>query len=185
MKQPTMTKTVKKKRDSCRTEPICAYSMFLKLEKQKVGSTPLNVTEIKLRWSSMTLDQKDPYIKLSKEDKESLGPNYRKNRRKGKSKPVQKDESSIKKRKNKKKEEREVVKDDSAIPDPSLTSMLGDIQSVDEEITRKNVIKLSLNKDLMQLKLNIEVKVRELDVLDTTIANFTKKCHVLNKNMDK
>jgi hypothetical protein len=71
-----------KKNRKQRTEHLCAYSMFLKEKKQAAGSKSLDMILVNQSWRSMTQIEKEPYIKLSKADKESLGPNYRLGRRK-------------------------------------------------------------------------------------------------------
>ena len=69
-----------------RTKALSSYAFFVKEEKQKVGpSTSLNMKLLNLTWSNMSVCQKEVYFQMSREDKLSLGQNYRKNRKRVKS----------------------------------------------------------------------------------------------------
>ena len=159
---------------------MSAYSIFLKLEKQKVGSTPLDMTVMKSSWKSMTPAQREPYMTLSREDKESLGLNYRKNRkRKMIDSDKRKSSQSTTPKKIKKKQS--CLIQDSSASDPSLVEMLSKLKALDGELASKNEHKYSQRRDLQQLTLKMKSKVVELDELDSSIANYTMKCQVLRK----
>ena len=64
------------KSKSCkqRTEPLSAYSFYVKQEKQQIESkVRLNMTEVNLKWREMDTSQRKPFEKLAEEDKQSLG----------------------------------------------------------------------------------------------------------------
>ena len=166
-----------KKEKKQRTEHLSAYSMFLKEEKQAAGSKPLNMILVNQSWRRMTQIEKEPYIKLSNADKESLGPNYRLGRRK--STPKLKSEKKLKikaKPKTLKKVKLNVN------PGPSLSQMLNELKSIDDDITEKTAMKAKLLKEIADLEFRTESKVKEMDDLDSLVNNFNMKCNVLKSS---
>ena len=61
-----------------RTEPLWGYHFFIQEEKQKAGKCKLDMRLVNAKWASMDGSLKEPYFELSRKDKLSLGPNYRK-----------------------------------------------------------------------------------------------------------
>eukprot|EP00092_Neocalanus_flemingeri_P093198 GFUD01118432.1.p1 GENE.GFUD01118432.1~~GFUD01118432.1.p1 ORF type:complete len:235 (+),score=67.21 GFUD01118432.1:50-754(+) len=182
-----------------RTEPLSGHAFFLKLEKQKIHpSKSLDMEQIELRWKMMTSCEKEPYEKLSREDKISLGPNYRRRetgtenclkKEKGKlTKPVvEKTQTENCLTTGKGKLTKPVVEKTKTLniislkPEPTLCCLLEEVQDLDTEISSKLLIKQKQCQDLMKLKFDSEVKVTELAELDGNILSFRNKCKVLEK----
>ena len=173
-----------------RTEPLSAYSFYVKNEKQKLDSKcNLNMPAVNMKWKSMTLEQMKPFIELSKDDKQSLGSNYRKNRKR--TKLVKKTKSLVEDR-----NKLDSVMDgsqqdygppsggyklDSVAEPPSLSNMLEELKFLDEEINKKVLIKHEQSQKLLKLQIETEMKVEELSELDSSIKYYEIKCKVLKK----
>ena len=172
---------VKAKKKKERTEPLSAYSIFVKEEKQKIDTnSKLLMSVVNQKWSTMTPSQREPYVKQSKEDKLALGENYRKNRERRK-KPQQvlkkisrskKKISTVLKRKPHSEENSEL---------PSICSMLEELKSLDAQMNQKTLIKNEMSKKIIQLQVELEFQVKEINVLDTSMSSFQTKCKLLKK----
>eukprot|EP00092_Neocalanus_flemingeri_P093199 GFUD01118433.1.p1 GENE.GFUD01118433.1~~GFUD01118433.1.p1 ORF type:complete len:214 (+),score=65.10 GFUD01118433.1:50-691(+) len=161
-----------------RTEPLSGHAFFLKLEKQKIHpSKSLDMEQIELRWKMMTSCEKEPYEKLSREDKISLGPNYRR-RETGTENCLKKEKGKLTKPVVEKTKTLNII---SLKPEPTLCCLLEEVQDLDTEISSKLLIKQKQCQDLMKLKFDSEVKVTELAELDNNILSLRNKCKVLEK----
>ena len=121
--------------------------------------------------------QREPYINLSKEDKELLGENYRKNRKK--KNPKRNSSAGTKSKLVKKKQSSS--NQEPSDSGPSLVDILSEVKALDIEIASKCEQKYTSRLNLQQLKMKMKLKTEELDELDSTIVNYTMKCQVLRK----
>ena len=170
-----------------RTEALSGYAFFVKGEKHKVGpSNRLDMKVMNQTWANMPVCQKEQYFQMSREDKLSLGLNYRKNRKRKKSSEE-----------NKKVEKERVTPDneeekegESDMPShteinvnvqPSLCSLLELVNNLDLQICEQFKVKEQRSVELCKLKLEAEFKVKDISDLDTSITYYSNKCKVLRK----
>ena len=127
----------KSKKVKQRTEPLWAYNCFVQEEKQAIAPRKkLDMTMVNQKWSSMTPAEKVPYVERSLEDKVSLGPHYREDRKWKSKKTIKIGKKSVAERNvvNRK------VTSETAEPlgtseEASLCSLLEELQSLDVELT--------------------------------------------------
>ena len=169
-----------------RTEALSGYAFFVKEEKQKVGpSTSLNMKLLNLTWSNMSVCQKEVYFQMSREDKLSLGQNYRKNRKRVKSSEKIEVENEIVTPDNEqvKEDMRDMGHTEINIENvqPSLCSLLELVNNLDSQISERFTVKAHRSVDLCKLKVEADFKAKELSDLDTSIVYYSNKCRVLRK----
>ena len=174
-----------------RTEPLSAYSFFVKEEKLHIGSkVKLDMAEVNLKWRSLTTSQRELYEKLAENDKISLGHNYRKSRKRRNLNP-RKEEIQTKTDKSSDDIRGKVLKDvhsavegdmiDKDEPN-SLSNMLIELKRLDDEINKKAANKFELSKEVLTLQFETDNKVKEQSDLDSSIKYYEMKCKVLSKD---
>ena len=67
-------------------------------------------------------------------------------------------------------------------PGPSLSQMLNELKSIDDDIAEKTAMKAKLLKEIADLEFRTESKVKEMDDLDSLVNNFNMKCNVLKSS---
>jgi hypothetical protein len=159
-----------------RTEPLWGYSFFIQEEKQKAGKSKLEMKSVNAKWASMDESLKEPYNELSRKDKLSLGPNYRKREKK----------DLMKTKKEKKKIKKKVVESESRVKvpkklEPTICSLLQVVRDLDMEIGSKLSERLRQDQTFLKLKIEAEIKVKEIADTDSSIHYYSNKCHVLMK----
>ena len=169
--------TAKEKLKPKRTEPMSSYACFVQEVKKKVGKNKLNMTTVNLKWKTMDNIQKDHYRELSRLDKLSLGDNYRKRSVRG----LKRIKKEVKKR-----EKKLVVKHVESETNPvgtvhSVRGLLEKVKDMDKEMASRLCIKEEQYQKLLKLKIDAEVKIRELGDVDSLIMSYQKKCEALIK----
>ena len=153
------------------------YNIFIQEEKQKAGKFKLDMKVVNAKWASMDENFKEPYHELSRKDKLSLGPNYRKREKK--------DLKKTKKEKKKTKKEALVVTEDGEkVPnekEPTIASLLQEVRDLDKEIGSKLSERQKQNQAFLKLKIDAELKVKEIADTDSSILFYSNKCNVLMK----
>ena len=163
-----------------RTEPLSSYACYVQEVKKKVGNSKLNMTTVNLTWKTMDTIKKDHFRELSRLDKLSLGDNYRKRSVRGlkRIKKVRKPEKKL----SVKLDETENNPVEIA---PSVSGLLEKVKDLDKETASRLCIKDEQYQKLLKLKIDAEVKVRELGDIDSLIMSYQKKCEVLTKKNRK
>ena len=129
------------------------------------------------KWASMDGSLKEPYYELSRKDKLSLGPNYRKREKKDLTK-TKKEKKTLKKL---------VVESDEStveVPkqkEPTICSLLQVVGDLDMEIGSKLSERLRQDQTLLKLKIEAEIKVKEIADADYSIHYYRNKCNALMK----
>eukprot|EP00092_Neocalanus_flemingeri_P039884 GFUD01043440.1.p1 GENE.GFUD01043440.1~~GFUD01043440.1.p1 ORF type:complete len:233 (+),score=77.66 GFUD01043440.1:3-701(+) len=163
-----------------RTEPLWAISCFVHEEKQKIGpKCKLNMSVVDKKWKMLTPDQREPYEELSKQDRQSLGANYRMNRKRKKTSPMQKNKENAVVVINDEQDDEppDAVSEDKQEDDEpsSMTNMLEEFKVLEEDVRKKTLLKHEQDKDLLKLKVDTERKVKEISELDNLVASFQLK----------
>ena len=68
---------------------------------------------------------------------------------------------------------------------PSVSELLEKVKELDNETASRLCIKDEQYQKLLKLKIDAEVKVRELGDIDSLIMSYQKKCEVLSKKNRK
>ena len=131
------------------------------------------MTTVNLTWKTMDTIQKDYFRELSRLDKLSLGDNYRKRPVRG----VKRIRKEVKKPKKKLDE----TKNNSVKIAPSVSGLVEKVKDLDKETANSLYIKDEQYQKLIKLKIDGEVKVRELGDIDSLIMSYQKKCEALIK----
>ena len=160
-----------------RTEPKWGYAIYVQEQKVKAGKSKLDMRKVNSNWKTMNDIEKEHYRGLSRIDKLSLGEKYRK---RGK-KDVKKKTKGQKKVKNS-----VVLKDVDSLKDvkkkePTVTSLLEDLNELDIEFGHKLSVKDEQYQNLLKLRIEAEVIARELGEIDGTIMSYKRKCEALKK----
>ena len=167
---------VKEKLKPKRTEPLSSYACFVQEIKKKVGKTKLNMTTVNLKWKTMDNIEKDHFRELSRLDKLSLGDNYRKRSVRG----LKRIKKEVKK--PKKLEVKHVETETNPVGTVhSVRGLLEKVKELDKETASRLCIKEEQYQKLLKLKIDAEVKIRELGDVDSLIMSYQKKCEVLIK----
>ena len=169
----SMAKELTEKSKPRRTEPLSSYACYVQEVKKKVGKAKLNMTTVNLTWKTMDTIQKDYFRELSRLDKLSLGDNYRKRPVRG----VKRIRKEVKKPKKKLDE----TKNNSVKIAPSVSGLVEKVKDLDKETANSLYIKDEQYQKLLKLKIDGEVKVRELGDIDSLIMSYQKKCEALIK----
>ena len=153
------------------------YAIYVQEQKVKAGKSKLDMRKVNSNWKTMNDIEKEHYRGLSRIDKLSLGEKYRK---RGK-KDVKKTPKVQKKMKNS-----VVLKDVDSLKDvkkkePTVTSLLEDLNELDIEFGHKLSVKEEQYQNLLKLRIVAEVIARELGEIDGTIMSYKRKCEALKK----
>ena len=183
-----------KKKGKIRTEPLSPYAVFLKEEKKKSGSKPLNMIVVNQIWRNMSPFEREPFVNLSKADKESLGSFYRQGRswNKSKIKPVieggrkQMKKKNQQMRKEPKKSRAFKIRDFAKVQEETnLSNLLEELQALDAKINEKAMMKAEQLKEIIELECKTEAGIKETDELDSSVNYYKMKCNVLRRELNE
>ena len=183
-----------KQKGKIRTEPMSSYAVFLREEKKKSGSKPLNMVVVNQIWRNMSSFEKEPFENLSKADKESLGSFYRQGRSCNKSKHKSVVEGGRKPMKKKNQQMRKEPKKSRAFKnrdvakvqeETNLSNLLEELQALDAKINEKAMMKAEQLKEIIELECKTEAGIKETDELDSSVNYYKMKCNVLRRELNE
>eukprot|EP00092_Neocalanus_flemingeri_P015374 GFUD01016637.1.p1 GENE.GFUD01016637.1~~GFUD01016637.1.p1 ORF type:complete len:155 (-),score=33.31 GFUD01016637.1:142-606(-) len=135
----------------------------------------------------MSSDQQEPYMEMFRNDKLLLQSNlnYRKDRKRKASSRVEnvavENVEDVEEIMINIQEEKSEQNEKNQTAEPSLCCLLEEVKSLDIQISDLISVRHKQNQETPVLKIQSDMKVRELNELDRLIAEYRNKCRVLKK----